>query len=80
MNFFLTLKKVVNILIEDILVSPSRSIEQTNGKNYVDSYGNPKTDEYVVSDLQLTKEITLWHENDYLKNHILNGLVDDLYD
>lgn len=27
------------------------------------------------------KEITVWHENDYLcKNHILNGLANDMYD
>lgn len=43
------------------------------------SDGNAKTDESAASDLQLTEKI-LWHDDDYLKNHILNGLVGDLYD
>lgn len=77
---FLTLKKIANVLTEDIPVASSGLIEQTNGKNYVDSDGNVKTDEFAASDLWLTKEIVLWHENDYLKNHILNSLADDLYD
>lgn len=78
---FLTLQKVVNILTEVIPVAPYGSTEQTNGKNYVDSNENAKIVESAASDLQLRKENASWHENDYLcKNHIMNGLDDDMYD
>lgn len=59
MNFFLTLKKVANVLTDDIFVDPFGSTEQNNGKNFVDSNGNAKTDESTASDLQLTKEVAL---------------------
>ncbi|XP_050902474.1 uncharacterized protein LOC127114030 [Lathyrus oleraceus] len=71
---------VVHVLTEDIHVAPSGSPEQTNGKNSGDSYEISKIDE-SASNLQLRKEIGLWHESDYLcKNHILNSIADDLYD
>lgn len=80
MKYFLTLKKVAHVLTEDIPIAPSGSPEQTNGKNSAYSNGIGKTDE-SASNLQLRKEIGLWHESDYLcKNHILNSLADDLYD
>lgn len=41
----------------------------------MDSDGNTIIDEFVASDLQLTKETAIWNENDYVKNHILNGLA-----
>lgn len=55
MNFFLTLKKVANVLTEGILIAPSGSAEQINGEKYVDSGENAKTGESAASDLQLTK-------------------------
>ncbi|XP_050915288.1 uncharacterized protein LOC127130294 [Lathyrus oleraceus] len=80
MKIFLTLKKVAHVSNEDIPVAPSGSFEQTNGKNFANSDGIIKTDE-SVSNLQVRKEIGLWHESVYLcKNHILNSLADDLYD
>lgn len=36
MEFLLTLKKVAHVMNEDILISPSRSSELTNGKTIVD--------------------------------------------
>lgn len=38
-------------MTEDIHFSPFGSIEQTNVKNSVDSYGNAKTDESDASNL-----------------------------
>lgn len=85
MYFFLTLKKVVNVLTEDILVSCSRSTEQTNDKKSMDLNGTAnfvetESDAQVkANDLQLRKEISLWLEDDYLyKNHIHNSLANDL--
>lgn len=87
MKIFLTLKNVVHVLTEDILVAPSGSTELTNGKTNVDSYGTLNSYELDSSakgkagDLQLRKEIAIWKDNDYIfKNHILNSLPDDLYD
>ncbi|CAI8586727.1 unnamed protein product [Vicia faba] len=89
MKIFLTLKKVSHVLTEDTLVTPSGSIELTNGKTFVESDGTPKLSDLdsaakakaAPDDLQLRKEITLGQGNDYLcKKHILNSLSDDLYD
>ncbi|XP_050875184.1 uncharacterized protein LOC127078801 [Lathyrus oleraceus] len=80
MKIFLTLNKIAHVLTEDIPVAPSGSPKQTNGKNFADSDGIAKTDE-SASNLQLRKEIGLWHESDSLcKNQILNSLADYLYD
>lgn len=39
MHFFLTLEKVVNVLIKDIHVSSSKPADQTNNKKFMDSNG-----------------------------------------
>lgn len=82
---FLNLKEA-NILIEDIVVS-SGSTEQTNGKKTVNSCGIVNSYELDSAakakayDLKLRKEISILKVNNYLcKNHIPNGLADDLYD
>ncbi|XP_058750792.1 uncharacterized protein LOC131623765 [Vicia villosa] len=88
MKFYLTLKKLINVLIEDIPVDPSGSTEQTNNKQFMDLDGIVHSNELDSTTVQTKannllprKEISLWKEKDYFfKYHILNGLIDDLYD
>ncbi|MCI16425.1 hypothetical protein A2U01_0037567, partial [Trifolium medium] len=91
MYFFLTLKKVVYILNEDMLVVPTSSSSGTKDQNVTTNgeksvatekdQTDPTAAQIKVQELQLKKELQLWIDNDYLyKNHILNGLADDLYD
>ncbi|CAJ2644652.1 unnamed protein product [Trifolium pratense] len=92
MYFFLTLKKVVNVLNEDIPVLPDASAFGTNELTVTNGGEKPVNDkdkdqidsaaaQVKAQKLQLQKEIHLWKEHDYLcKNYIINGLADDLYD
>lgn len=46
MWLFLTVKKVVDVLTDDILVVPSGSNEQTNSKKFEDSDGTINSGEF----------------------------------
>lgn len=79
-KFSYTLKKVAHVLIYDISVVPSGSTKQTNGNKTINSSELDSVVKVKEDDLQLKKEISIWKDNDYLfKNHIMNGLAEDLY-
>ncbi|KAK2455989.1 putative mitochondrial protein [Trifolium repens] len=93
MYFFLTLKKVVNVLNEDM---PIVTVASASGTKEITAVVNGEKSDAAEKDkdptdsaaaqikaqeLQLKKERQLWLDNDYLcKGYIINGLSDDLYD
>ncbi|KAK2429298.1 putative mitochondrial protein [Trifolium repens] len=82
MLFFLTTKKVANVLTEDMPVIPASSEPSGSNSNGqamdVDITNQTEQDNAVHN---ATIALALWKENDYLcKNFILNGLNDELYD
>ncbi|KAK2372890.1 CBL-interacting serine/threonine-protein kinase [Trifolium repens] len=92
MFFFLTLKKVVHVLTEDMPEIPAASASGTKAVIINGAAGDksdsttkdqtdPSAEQLKAQELQLKKEKQLWLDNDYLcKNYIINGLADDLYD
>jgi hypothetical protein len=92
MYFFLTLKKVVHVLNEEMHVVPTASGSGTkdltvtnNGeKSVAGKYKDqidPAAAQIKAQELQLKKEKQLWIDSDYIcKYYIINGLSDDLYD
>jgi len=84
--FFLTTKKVVNVLKEDIPVMPESLIpsgSNNNGKSPMDLDASDPTEKEKHDEKvkQANIDIIFWKDNGYLcKNYILNGLRDDLYD
>ncbi|GAU38712.1 hypothetical protein TSUD_396400 [Trifolium subterraneum] len=96
MFFFLTLKKVVHVLSDEmplvVTAGSSSGTTQTltiNGENGEKSDAEKQKEKDSIDpvaqikaqELQLKKEQQLWLDNDYLcKGYIINGLCDDLYD
>jgi cation transport regulator ChaB len=94
MYFFLTLKKVVHVLNDDMPTVPAASsssgpsvqtVTIDNGDKTADAVKDKDQIDHAAqvkaSELQLKKEQQLWIHNDYLcKGYIINGLCDDLYD
>ncbi|MCH89497.1 pol polyprotein, partial [Trifolium medium] len=96
MFFYLILKKVVNVLNEDMPIVPAfvGANSGTNQTLTINGESSEKSDAAVgkqketdfaaqikAQELQLKKEQQLWLDNDYLcKGYIINGLCDELYD
>ncbi|CAJ2668640.1 unnamed protein product [Trifolium pratense] len=96
MFFFLTLKKVVYVLSDEMpLVVSAGSSSGTNQTLAINGENGEKSDaekqkekdsidptaQIKAQELQLKKEQQIWLHNDYVcKGYIINGLCDDLYD
>ena len=93
MFFYLTLKKVVHVLNEDIPVVSVGLVGSSSGTPLTINGDAEKSDaekqkesvdsvaQAKAQELQQKKEQQLWLSDDYLcKGYITNGLCDDLYD
>ncbi|KAK2391773.1 CBL-interacting serine/threonine-protein kinase [Trifolium repens] len=93
MFFYLTLKKVVRVLNEDMLVVSVGLVGSSSGTPLTINGDAEKSDaekqkesvdsvaQAKAQELQQKKEQQLWLSDDYLcKGYIINGLCDDLYD
>jgi hypothetical protein len=93
MFFYLTLKKVVRVLNEDMPVVSVGLVGSSSGTPLTINGDAEKSDaekqkesvdsvaQAKAQELQQKKEQQLWLSDDYLcKGYIINGLCDDLYD
>ena len=93
MFFYLTLKKVVHVLNEDMPVVSVGLVGSSSGTPLTINGDAEKSDaekqkesvdsvaQAKAQELQQKKEQQLWLSDDYLcKGYIINGLCDDLYD